>query len=80
MTMLPLWLTLGIVAGVLHALGLWSAARHWRDSGWSAVWRLPAVAGVLVAAGLMGGVLSTAAGWACGFAGASLLVAVGRAR
>ena len=65
------WTATGIAAGAAHAAALWQSTHRHHRTGWSAVWRLPAVAAVLVGAALAGALLPAASGWAGG------LVAIG---
>jgi hypothetical protein len=67
-----LWMAIGIAAGVTHAASLWRSS-HTRTQGWSAVWRLPVVAAVLVSAALVHTLLPAAIGWVAGLTVASVV-------
>ena len=65
----PLWLTMGVLLGGLHAASLWWAAR--RASALvaaSGLLRLLVVAAALIGAAIAGGLLPASIGWGCGFA------------
>jgi hypothetical protein len=62
-----IWLVVGLAVGFFHSTMLWHAVH--RLSVWSSLWgmfRLLAVAAVLLAAALGGNLLAAAAGWAAG--------------
>lgn len=61
-----LWLTLGTAAGVTHAVALWRASHASTGQGLSAVWRLPVVAAVLVAAAVAHALVAAGMGWTTG--------------
>jgi hypothetical protein len=63
-----MWLTAGLVLGVMHASEIWRAAR--RPSVATTIvglMRLLVVGLVLTAAAILGEILPAAAGWAVGF-------------
>ena len=64
----PIWLTVGLVLGGLHAASLWLATR--RASVLMAatgLLRLLAVAAVLIGAAFAGGIVPASVGWGFGF-------------
>ncbi len=64
----PIWLTLGVVLGGLHAASLWLTTRRASAlMGAIGLLRLLAVAAVLIGAAFAGGVLPAAVGWGIGF-------------
>jgi len=65
-TRMILWMVLGIAVGVTHAVALWRSAHAYRTQEWSAVWRLPVVAAVLVSAALGHTLIPAVIGWAVG--------------
>jgi hypothetical protein len=67
-----LWTVIGISAGVTHAASLWRCS-HAVTQGWTAVWRLPVVAGVLVSAALVHALLPAVVGWFAGLTLASMV-------
>ena len=67
-----LWSVIGIAVGVIHAVSLWRCAHAYKIQGWSAVWRLPLVAAVLVSAALAHTLIPAVIGWAAGFIVASM--------
>ena len=68
-----LFVTIGGLTGVVHALALARAAAG-RARPLSAPLRLLAVAGVLLAAALTGHLLAAASGWAAAFATAAIVL------
>jgi hypothetical protein len=67
-TIMPIWLTVGVVLGGLHGASLWLATR--RASVFTAatgLLRLLTVALVLVGAAFAGGVVPASVGWGLGF-------------
>ena len=74
------WMAAGLAIGAAHAAALWRHAHRCGHADWSAAWRLPAVATVLVGAALAGALLPAAGGWACGLAAATGGLYVGRER
>ena len=75
-TRMILWMAIGIAAGVAHAVTLWRSAHADTTQGWSAVWRLPAVAAVLVSAALAHTLLPAVIGWVTGLTVASVVYLV----
>ena len=74
------WTAAGIAIGVTHAAALWRHAHRGGRADWSAVWRLPAVAAVLVGAAFAGALLPAAGGWAGGLASTSGVLYLGNRR
>lgn len=70
---LIVWTAIAIAAGVTHAAGLWRSAHASKNPGWSAAWRLPVVAAVLVSAALAHTLLPAVVGWAAGLTVASVV-------
>ena len=60
------WMATGIAVGLTHAASLWRSS-HAGTQGWSAAWRLPVVAAVLVFAALAHMLLPVIVGWFAGF-------------
>lgn len=71
-TRMILWMAIGIAAGVMHAASLWRSS-HAATQGWSAVWRLPVVAAVLVSAAIVHALLPAATGWFAGLTVGSMV-------
>lgn len=69
-TRMIIWIAIGIAAGVTHSVSLWRSS-HGRIQGWSAVWRLPVVAAVLLSAALVHTLLPAVIGWIAGLTVAS---------
>ncbi len=74
------WTAAGIVIGVTHAAALWRHSHRSGRADWSAVWRLPAVAAVLVGSAFAGALLPAAGGWAGGLAATSGVLYMGKQR
>jgi hypothetical protein len=64
----PIWFTVGVVVGGLHAAWLWQAARR-TSSMMAAVGmvRLLCIGSILVGAALAGSLLAVCMGWGVGF-------------
>jgi hypothetical protein len=69
-----IWIAAGAACGGAQAFALWRRAHGWRDQPLAGAWRLPLVAGFLVAAALAGLLLPATLGWACGLVAASALL------
>ena len=78
--LLVVWTATGIAVGATHAAALWGRAHRGGRADWSAVWRLPAVAAVLVGAAFAGALLPAAGGWAGGLAATSGVLYLGSQR
>jgi uncharacterized membrane protein len=59
-----LWIALGALAGVVHAVALWSTAHRWTRSSLVAIARVPVVVAVLIAAATARTLLPAVGGWA----------------
>ena len=68
-----LWIAMGIAAGATHAVALWRSTHASKIQGWGVVWRLPAVAVVLVFAAFAHALLPAVIGWLVGLTTASVL-------
>lgn len=75
-----LWLSIGIATGVTHAVALWRATHASDAPGWSALWRLPVVAAVLVLSVLARSLPAAVIGWATGLTLTSVRYLAGRRR
>lgn len=73
-----LWTVAGLATGLWHAAMLWRKARRPDRAGVGAALRLPAVAGVLVAAAMFRALPWAAGGWAGGLAAGGLLFLIRR--
>ncbi len=71
-----LWTGIGLAAGASHAVALWRSADRGTYVAWTAVFRLPLVGAVLVAAALARALLPAVGGWIIGLivTGGTLLV------
>ena len=74
------WTVAGLGIGAAHAATLWRHAHCRKLADWGAVWRLPAVATVLVGSAFAGALLPAAGGWACGLATTSGVLYLGSER
>ena len=73
------WLVVGLVLGVVHAIGIWRSAKHWTSlTALMGLLRLLAVGLGLATAALFGAILPAAAGWAVGFFSSVGMVVVSR--
>ena len=74
------WTAAGLGIGAAHAAALWRHANRLGLADWGAIWRLPAVAAVLVGSAFAGALLPAVGGWACGLAATSGVLYLGRER
>lgn len=72
-----MWLAIGAVIGVAHALGIWRSVTHvGATSALLGLVRLLTIALVLTASAVLGGLIPAALGWVAGFFATVVIVLI----